>query len=55
MSKIFIFVTGFILIVVGMTLVLRHWDAAAIVFSGIVPAGIAVVGLIMMFAGTIKR
>ena len=54
MNKIFIFAAGFILLIFGMTLVLRHWDAAMIVFNGIVPAAAAVAGLVMMFAASIR-
>ena len=54
MNKIFIFILGFILVICGMTLVLRHWNAATVVFYGIVPAAVAVAGLVMMFVATIK-
>ena len=55
MNKILIFIPGFILVIFGMTLVLRHWDAAVIVFNGVTPAAMAVAGLVMMFAATIKK
>ncbi|MBI4309906.1 MAG: hypothetical protein HY591_06205 [Candidatus Omnitrophica bacterium] len=54
MKRALIFTTGFILLTFGMALVLRHWDAAIIVFTGIVPAAMAVAGLVMMFAASIR-
>jgi hypothetical protein len=55
MNKIFIFSAGFIMVVFGMTLVLRHWDEAVMVFNGVFPAVIAVGGLVMMFFASIKK
>ena len=55
MNKIGMFVCGFILVVIGMALVLRHWSSVVTVFEGIVPAAMAVGGLVVMFAATIKK
>ncbi len=55
MGKILLFIGGFIVVVLGMTLVLRNWNSVVIVFQGVLPAGLAVAGLVMMFAATIKR
>ena len=55
MKKIIVFIIGFALLTVGMSLILRNWNAVAIVFNGIVPSALAVGGLVMMFAASIKR
>ena len=55
MKRVFVFAAGFILVIFGMALVLRHWDAAVIVFNGVVPAAMVVAGLVMMFAATIRK
>ncbi len=54
MDKKILFTLGFLLVVLGITLVLRNWPAAVIVFKGVVPAAIAVAGLVMMFAASLK-
>lgn len=55
MNKIFLFIAGFILVILGMTLVLHNWDAALLVFKGVVPSALAVAGLVLMFAASIKQ
>lgn len=55
MNRTFLFILGFVMVVFGMTLVLKHWVAAVLVFKGIMPAAIAVGGLVVMFAATIKK
>ena len=55
MNKILFFVFGFILVVVGIALVLRNWSAVVTVFEGVLPAAIAVGGLVVMFAASIKK
>jgi hypothetical protein len=55
MIKWLLLSAGFFLVVLGITLVLRHWQEAVIVFNGIVPAAVAVAGLVVMFAATLKR
>lgn len=53
----FLFPLGFITVIFGITLVLRqeNWDAAVIVFKGIVPPLIAIAGLVLMFAASLKK
>ena len=53
--KPLLFIIGFVLVILGITLVLRHWDATVVVFNGVMPAVIAVAGLVVMFAASIKR
>ena len=51
----FLFILGFIIVIFGITLVLRHWAASVIVFKGIVPSLIAIAGLVLMFAASLKK
>ena len=55
MKKPILFVAGFVLVILGMALLLRHWQAAVMVFEGVVPAAIAVFGLVLMFAASLKK
>ncbi len=55
MNNKILFVTGFAVLILGMTLVLHNWDALTIVFQGLLPPIIAVAGLVLMFAATIKK
>ena len=55
MNKMFLFSLGFAVVVIGISLVLCNWDAAVIVFRGIVPSAVAVLGLVVMFAASLKR
>ncbi len=55
MKKIILFIIGFLVLLLGMTLILRNWEAAQIVFKGIVPSALAVAGLVMMFAASLKK
>ena len=55
MNKITMFITGSIVLILGMTLVLRHWAAVAIVFEGVLPLVLAVGGLVLMFAASLKK
>gem|GEM_PF-3487939 len=54
MGKVILFAVGFALVVLGIALVLRNWDAAVIVFKGVMPVAIAVAGLVVMFAASIR-
>ena len=42
MKRIILFVFGFALVILGMTLMLRYWQETVAVFQGVVPAAIAV-------------
>ena len=55
MGKILLFALGFVLVVLGITLVLRNWEAAVTVFRGVMPAAVAVAGLVVMFAASIRE
>jgi hypothetical protein len=55
MNNKIIFMTGFVTVIAGMALLLRNWEAAVMVFHGVVPAALAVAGLVMMFAASLKK
>lgn len=55
MNKTLLFIVGFLTTAAGISLVLRFWEAVIIVFSGIFPAVIAVFGLVLMFAASLKK
>lgn len=52
--KIFLFALGFIITTLGITLVLQQWQAVVLVFKACVGAILAVVGLVILFASTLK-
>lgn len=55
MNKTVLLIAGFVTTIIGMTLVLRCWSSAVIVFQGIVPTVVAVAGLVLMFAASFKK
>ena len=48
MKKIYMTVAGIIFLIVGITLVLKEWNAVTIVFKGLIGGILAVGGLIMV-------
>jgi len=55
MNKFVLFILGFIILAAGLGLVIKHWDvlvSMVMAASGVV---IALVGIVMMFAASIKR
>ena len=55
MKRIILFALGFALVVGGMSLLLRNWQATAIIFNGAMPPVLAVGGLVLMFAASLKK
>ena len=55
MNKIVLFGFGLGLTIAGMILLMRHWQETLMVFWGVVPCVLAVFGLVLMFAASIKR
>lgn len=55
MKNIVLFLGGFLLVIFGMALVFRHWGSIVIVWQGVMPPAIAVAGLVMMFAASLKK
>jgi len=47
--------TGFLLTILGITLVLQQWDAVVMVFKAFIGPVLAVAGLVVLFASTLKQ
>jgi len=50
-----IFITGFIITTLGITLVLQQWEAVVLVFKAFIGPILAVLGLVILFASTLKN
>jgi len=55
MRSVIFFSIGFIITILGITLVLQQWDAVVLVFKAVIGAFLAVVGLVILFASTLKH
>jgi sulfite exporter TauE/SafE len=55
MRTVIFFSIGFIITILGITLVLQQWDAVVLVFKAVIGAFLAVVGLVILFASTLKH
>jgi len=55
LRNIIIFIAGFVLTTLGITVVLQQWQAVVLVFKAFIGAFLAVTGLVIMFASTLKR
>ena len=53
--KVSVFIAGFILTTLGITLVLQQWESVVVVFKAFIGAFLAVTGLVILFASTLKR
>ena len=53
--KVSVFIAGFILTNQGITLVLQQWESVVVVFKAFIGAFLAVTGLVILFASTLKR
>jgi hypothetical protein len=51
--KAIVFLVGFILTTLGITLVLQQWAAVVLVFKAVIGAILAVAGLVILFASTL--
>lgn len=51
--KLVVFIAGFILTTLGITLVLQQWEAVVLVFKAFIGAILAVAGLVVLFASTL--
>lgn len=49
-----VFIAGFLLVTLGITLVYQQWEAVVLVFKALIGALLAVTGLVILFASTIK-
>jgi len=53
--KLIIFVIGFILTTLGVTVVLQQWEAVVLVFKAFIGPILAVAGLVVLFLSTLKQ
>jgi hypothetical protein len=53
--KAVVFIVGFVLTIVGITLVLQQWEAVVLVFKAFIGPILAVTGLVILFASTLKQ
>ena len=51
--KVVVFIAGFMLTTLGITLVLQQWEAVALVFKAFIGAILAVTGLVILFASSL--
>jgi len=52
--KTVLFIAGFILTTLGITVVLQQWEAVVLVFKAFIGAFLAVTGLVLLFASSLK-
>ena len=48
-----IFIAGFILTVLGITVIIQQWDAVVLVFKACIGAILAVAGLVILFSSSL--
>jgi hypothetical protein len=48
-----VFIAGFILTILGITLVLQQWEAVVLVFKAFIGPILAVAGLVVLFASSL--
>jgi len=53
--KVIVFIAGFILTTLGITVILQQWEAVVLVFKAFIGPLLAVTGLVILFASTLKR
>jgi len=53
--KAVVFIAGFILTILGITLVLQQWQAVVLVFKAFIGPVLAVAGLVVLFASTLRQ
>jgi len=51
--KIIIFIAGFILTTLGITIVLQQWEAVVLMFKAFIGPLLAVTGLVILFASSL--
>ena len=52
--NVIVFIIGFLLTILGITLVLQQWEAVVLVFKAFIGPILAVAGLVVLFASTLK-
>ena len=53
--KVIIFILGFLLTTLGITIVLQQWEAVVLVFKAFIGPILAVAGLVVLFLSTLKQ
>jgi uncharacterized membrane protein YidH (DUF202 family) len=53
--KAIIFIAGFVLTTLGITVVLQQWESVVLVFKAFIGAFLAVIGLVILFSATLKH
>jgi hypothetical protein len=53
--RVIIFLAGFILTTLGITIILQQWEAVVLVFKACIGAILAVTGLVILFFSTLKH
>ena len=53
--KVIVFIAGFALTILGITVVLQQWEAVVLVFKAFIGAFLAVIGLVILFACSIGK
>ena len=52
--KVTVFIIGFLVTILGITLALQQWEDIVLVFKAFIGPFLAVVGLVILFASTLK-
>ena len=55
MNKFVIFITGFLLVALGLGLVIKNWAVLAAMVKAFAGVLIALIGMVMMFSSGIRR
>jgi len=50
-----VFIAGFMLTTLGITVTIQQWDAVVLVFKAFIGSILAVAGLVVLFASTLKK
>lgn len=53
--KVSVFIIGFIVTTLGITLTLQQWESVVVAFKAFIGPILAVVGLVILFASTLKH
>ena len=53
--KVIVFIVGFVITILGITLVLQQWEAVVLVFKAFIGPVLAVAGLVILFASTLRQ
>ena len=55
MKNVLLFIAGFLLVAVGLGMVIKNWDFLAAMVKASAGVVIALVGLVMMFAASLRK